>query len=406
MTPSPTAPTPRRRNGRRGFRIMPWLGLAALATLITIGFLPRPTPVEVALAGRGPLRSTINEEGRTRIRQRYIVSAPVAGNLRRIPFRAGAEMKAGDTVVAVIDPVHPPLLDARNRAQAQARRDASASSLEKARIEQQFASAELKRIAKLHAQQIASPQELEAAQLREATASKDAATAEANLKAAELELAVFNNPSSSATDESVAPVSVITPISGKVLRIFEESSRAVLAGTPLVEIGDPADLEVVIETLSRDGAAIPPGTRVELDQWGGADPLQALVRLVEPSAFTKISALGVEEQRVNVVADLMTPASERPGLGDAFRVEARIIVWESEDVLKVPSGALFRSGRQWSVFVLKDGRAALRKVDVGRAGSTETQVLGGLDAGEEVILYPGERIQDGQLVKPIQISRD
>jgi len=185
--------------------------------------------------------------------------------------------------------------------------------------------------------------------------------------------------------------------------VFEESTRPVTSGTPLLEVGDPADLEVVIEVLSRDGAVIEPGAKVELEQWGGSKPLEAKVRLVEPAAFTKISALGVEEQRVNVIADLVTPPELRANLGDNFRVEARIITWETNATLKAPSGAFFRRGAQWETFVVEGGRARLRKVTVGRSSGTEMQILDCLKEGEEVILYPGDRIHDGQRVRQIRI---
>ena len=204
-------------------------------------------------------------------------------------------------------------------------------------------------------------------------------------------------------DASSKLVEVRSPVAGRVLHVFQESERPVTAGTPVLDVGDPADLEVVVELLSRDGAALSPGTRVELEQWGGPKPLEARVRLVEPAAFTKISALGVEEQRVNVVADIVTPLAERQTLGDNFRVEARVIVWEDTKVLKVPVSALFRHGSEWSAYVVRDGRAALVPVQAGRSSGTETQVLGGLREGDEVILYPGDRVQDGMRVNPVKI---
>jgi HlyD family secretion protein len=190
-----------------------------------------------------------------------------------------------------------------------------------------------------------------------------------------------------------------------VLRVFEESARAVAAGTPLLEIGDPADLEVIVEVLSRDGAIIQPGMKVEFEQWGGGAPLNGVVRLVEPAAFTKVSALGVEEQRVNVVADFAEPPAERGNLGDQFRVEARIITWSDPDALKVPAGALFRQGNNWAAFVVVDGRASLRKVQAGQSSGTETQVLDGLKEGETVIIYPGSRIEEATRVQALQIER-
>jgi HlyD family secretion protein len=360
--------------------------------------------VEIARATRGILRATVNEEGKTRIRQRYLISAPVTGQLRRIPFKAGAEVQAGQTVLAIIDPLSPAMLDARSRALAEARRDTAAANLDKARATHTFTASELRRFERLYAEKTVSIQELEAAQMHDASATKEEAAAQSALRQAEAELAQFT-PSDAGTNAVSLPTEVKAPVTGRVLRVFEENARVVNAGTSLLEIGDPADLEVVIEVLSRDGAAISPGTKVELEQWGapGASDLLARVRLVEPAAFTKVSALGVEEQRVNVVADLLTAPEQRRNVGDAFRVEARIIIWETDQALKVPAGALFRRGDQWAAFVLADGCAQLRPVKVGRSSGTETQVLEGLKEGEEVILYPGSRIQAGQRVRAIQI---
>jgi HlyD family secretion protein len=372
-----------------------------LVALIVAGLWPRPLPVETARASVGTLRATVNEEGKTRIKQRYLVSAPVTGQLRRIPFKAGAEVRAGETVLAIIDPVSPVLLDLRTRTAAYAKRDTATANVEKARAAQRFAASDLRRLEKLHAERMVSVQELETAQLREASAAKELAAAESALRQTEAELAEFTANTPTGTNTLSGPVEVKAPVNGRVLHVFEENSRVVTAGTPVMDIGDPADIEVAVEVLSRDGAAIPPGTPVELEQWGGGEPLRAKVRLVEPAAFTKVSALGVEEQRVYVVADLLTPLEQRRNVGDNFRVEARIIVWEARDVLKVPAGALFRKGEQWAAFVVAEGRARLRTVNAGRSSGTETQVLDGLKKGEEVILYPGSRVHDGQRVIPV-----
>jgi HlyD family secretion protein len=396
----PTSQTSANRHTRRW---LPYAGAVVLVALITVGLWPRPIPVETARIVVGTLRATVNEEGKTRIKQRYVVSAPVAGQLRRIPFKAGAEVQAGETVVAVIDPLSPTLLDARTRSAAEARRDTAVANRDKAQAGERFAASELRRQEKLHADKTISVQELETGQLREASTAKELAAAESALRQAEAELAEFAGNAPVGTNTVLDPVQVKAPANGRVLRVFEENARSVAAGTPVMEIGDPADLEVVVEVLSRDGAAIPPGTPVELEQWGGGEPLQAKVRFVEPAAFTKVSALGVEEQRVNVVADLLTPPDQRRNVGDAFRVEARIIVWEARDALKVPAGALFRQGEQWAAFVVTDGRARLRIVKAGRSSGTETQVLEGLKQGEEVILYPGSRVRDGQRMTPVTL---
>lgn len=374
-----------------------------LIGLIVAGIWPRPVPVETAVAALGALRTTVNEEGKTRIKQRYVVSAPVGGQLHRIPFKPGASIQADQTVLAVISPLTPTLLDARARSLAEARRDQASANLEKSRAGQAFATNELQRFERLFTEKTVSAQELDGARWREASAAREESAAEGALRQAEAELAGFPGTGDPDPGPASEPREIKAPITGEVLRVFEENARVVQPGTPLLELGDPTDLEVVVDVLSRDGAMIPPGAKVEFDQWGGSEPLQGRVRLVEPAAFTKVSALGVEEQRVNVIADLVTPVEQRRSLGDNFRVEARILVWEGNQALKVPTGALFRRGERWATFVVAEGHAALRWVKVGHASSTETQILEGLQPGETVILYPGSRVQEGQRVTQIQI---
>jgi HlyD family secretion protein len=407
MSPSPSEQPPKTRrtvSNHRTRRWVPYLGGLVLLILIAAGLWPKPVPVETARAVHGLLRATVNEEGKTRIRQRYVIAAPVAGQLRRIPFKAGAEVIAGQTVLAVIDPVSPTLLDARSRATGEAKRDLASANLEKSQAAHSFSGSELHRLERLYADKTISIQELEGAQWRDASAVKEQAAAESALRQAEAELAESSSGISTESATVCAAREIKAPASGSVLRVFEENARVVTAGTPLVEIGDPTDLEVVVEVLSRDGAAIPAGAKVEFEQWGGAEPLIGRVRLVEPAAFTKVSALGVEEQRVNVVADLLTPPEQRKNVGDNFRVEAKIIMWEAKDALKVPAGALFRQGDQWATFAVVNGQARLQTVKVGRSSGTETQILEGLKADDSVILYPGSRIRDGQKVTPIHIS--
>lgn len=415
MTPPPQTPPPRsetpprddriRRNGRspQFRRLIPYAAGIALLVAIGLGLRPKPVPVELTKVTRGPLQATVNEEGRTRIRQRYVIAAPVAGNLHRIPHKPGATVVAGQTVLATLDPLPPALLDARHQRLAEARRDTARANLEKAVSALGFAASELRRAEKLFADRTISTQQLEEAQWRQTAATKELAAAESALREAEAELAQFIQPPAP-TQPQDPPTTVVAPVSGRVLRVFEESARAVTQGTPLLEIGDPTDLEVVIEVLSRDGAAIAPGTRVLLEHWGGPNPLEARARLVEPAAFTKISALGVEEQRVNVVADIVSPQSEWTGLGDGFRVEARILVWETNSTLKVRTGALFRQGTQWATLAHVAGRAQLRLLQTGRGNDREIQVTEGLQEGDEVILYPGDRVKAGDRVTRLQVS--
>jgi HlyD family secretion protein len=396
-------PKPRSRLLHRLRQALPYAGALLLVTLILAGLWPRPTPVETAHVTLGALRSSVDEEGRTRVRHRYVVSAPVTGQLRRIDLQAGTEVQARHTVVAIIDPVAPALLDARTRVLAEARRDAASAQVDKARAASEFAASELRRFTRLRKEGSVSAQELEAAQLRDTAAVRDLAAAESALRQAEAEMAEFK--SLPGAEPARPPVEVHAPADGRILRVLEESARVVLAGTPLVEIGNPGDLEVVIEVLSRDGAAITAGTPVELEHWGGPRPLQARVRLVEPAAFTKVSALGVEEQRVRVIADLLTPPDQRPTLGDQFRVEARILTWQDDRALQVPSGALFRHGQGWATFVMENLRARQRSVQIGHASRTHTQIVSGLQEDEAVILYPGDRVRDGARVRPLQLSR-
>lgn len=404
-TPAPArpAPTPARRP-RRPRRWLPYALATALVLVLVAGFRPQPIPVETSHVTRGLLREVIAEEGRTRIRHRFTVSAPVHGQLRRIDLKPGAPVEAGTTIVATLDPITPTLLDARARSLAEARRDAAAAQLDKARTAHRFATNDLRRFEQLFAEKTVSQQELESFQWRDAAAAKELAAAESALRQAEAELAQFTPSTTPSANPAPVAIDLRAPASGRVLRVFEENARVVSAGTPLLELGDPTDLEVVIEVLSRDGATIPAGAPVELHQWGAPEQLHARVRLVEPAGFTKISALGVEEQRVNVIADLVSPPETRPGLGDQFRVEARIIVWQTDDALQVPVGALFRRGTAWAAFTLANGRAALRTVTVGRTSGTATQILDGLRDGDPVILYAGDRVREGQRVRPVQVS--
>lgn len=365
---------------------------------------PRPVRVDVAVAEPGSLRVTIDEEGETRVRERFVVAAPVAGRLARIDLKAGAEVQAGD-VVARLDPLP---LDPRTLAEARARLEAAEAAQREASARVAQARASLaqatrsaQRARKLAKPGTISPEELELAELAETTRQKEVeaalfaeTVAAHNVEAAR---AVLLAPDGDkvARCGSQPCVEVRSPVSGRVLRVVEASERVVPVGTPLLEIGDPMALEVVVDVLSSDAVKIQPGAGVVFEDWGGDRTLQGRVRVVEPSGFTKVSALGVEEQRVNVVADFVEPPAM---LADGYRLEARIVVWESPEVLAIPASALFRRGSQWEVFAVVDGYARRRPVEIGHRTPQRVEVTAGLQAGAAVVLHPSDMISDGTRV--------
>ena len=408
--PSPARPaTARPASGRR---VLPWLGLAALAGAVAVGLWPRPLPVETAPVTRGPLVVTVDDEGMTRVRHRHVVTSPAGGHLRRIDWKAGAEVVAGRTVLAVLEAAPGDFLDARLQAQAEARvraagaaREAAAAQRERAAAADRLAAADLTRARRLREERVISPQELEAAQLRAEAAAQELRAAGFAVQVAAFELQQAEAVAARGLPGApLEPLAITAPVNGRILRVFQESTRVVPAGFPLLEVGDATDLEVRIEVLSRDGVAVQPGARVLLEQWGGAEPLQARVRLVEPSAFTKISALGVEEQRVYVIADLVDPPERRPTLGDSYRVEARIVVWENPAALQAPAGALFRRQGGTQAYVASEGRARLRTVRTGRSNGLRTEIVEGLREGEQVIVYPGDQVAEGRAVRGLTVT--
>jgi HlyD family secretion protein len=410
------APTSAPRNGQRRWQQhLPWLGGALLVALIVIGLWPKPQPVEIAMVVYGPLVVTVDEEGMTRVKNHYVVSSPVAGQLQRIDWKPGALVEAGKTVIAVLETKGADLLDARGEAQARAQIQAATAARElataqqtRARASAKMAESDYARMRELFAAGSISRQELDTVETRAITTLQEARAAEFALQVAVFELAqaqavlLRGQPAGAAARGE--PLIIASPVNGRVLRVFQESERVVPAGFPLVEVGDPADLEARIEVLSRDAVAIRPGARVQLEQWGGRVALNARVRWVEPAAFTKISALGVEEQRVNVIVDLTDPLELRPTLGDAYRVEARIVTWESDRVLQVPSGALFQRGGNWQTYVVEGGRARLRTVQTGYSNGLVTEIVEGLDVDEPVIVYPGDKIADGVRVRRVSVK--
>jgi HlyD family secretion protein len=385
--------------------------LGFLVALGIVGFLvyafwPQRVPVDVTEVARGPLQVTIDGEGRTRVREVYIVSAPVAGSVLRIESKVGDAVVAGETVLATLRPADPTILDRRSRRQAEATVKAAeaAQTLAKAevvraQVEQEFLRAELDRKRKLADRGTVSQSTLDRAEMEAKTSGAALDTARAALRVKEFELenarAQLIGPlGEPGPDGGVCCVEVHAPVDGRVLRIMQKSEGVVAAGEPLIEVGNLADIEIVVDLLSADAVQVSEGAAVSIEDWGGGRTLAGLVRRVEPYGFTKVSALGIEEQRVNVIIDFNDPPERRESLAHGFRVMARIAVWQSEDVLKAPMGALFRDRDRWAVFVMADGLAHLRHVEVGQANGREAEITAGLEAGERVILHPSDLIAD------------
>ena len=369
----------------------------ALAAILVWWAAPAPLAVEVAKAVRGPIEVTVDEDGVTRARDRYVVAAPVAGRLLRLRWREGDAVRA-DEKIADIAPLP---LSAADREQLEAKLEGARAMgrqaeerVARAQADLEQARRERKRVEDLVAQKFVSAQALEQAVLAERVKDNDARAMRSQAIAAAADVKAASGALASL--RARAPlVAVRAPVAGRILTIPEKSERVVPAGTPIATVGDPGDLELVVDLLSSDAVRVRPGTRMLVAGWGG-ETLEATVRLVEPAAFRKISALGVEEQRVNVIADFrQVPA----GLGDAYRIDARVVIAERADALKVPAGALFRHEGRWAVYRVEDGRARLRPVEAGLRGAREVEVAGGLAEGDEVVLYPGNELAEGRRIR-------
>lgn len=393
---------------RRPKRPLVWVFGALIVIALAFALRPGSVPVDLAVVERGLLRVTIDEEGETRVRDRFVVSAPVAGRVLRIDLEPGDAVTAGKTVLASFQPGLPALLDARTRAEAEGRVNVARAALEEARAgrdraqtDRDFAESDLKRQRELDRAGLVSAEKLEAA-VADARAKADALrlaesairTAQRGLEVAQAALVVAGGASKS------SPILIRAPVTGVVLKRLRESESVVPAGEPLLEIGDPKNLEVVSDLLSTDAVRISRGNSVLIEGWGGEKTLKGKVRRIEPSGFTKISALGVEEQRVNVVIDFDDVAVGENTLGDGFRVEVRIVVWEKQNVLKVPISGLFRLGEDWAIYVVADGRAARRTLTIGQRNSLEAEVLSGLQPAEVVIVHPSDAVEEGVRVTP------
>jgi HlyD family secretion protein len=372
------------------------LVLAGAGLLIALAFRPKAINAEVVAARVSPMMVTIDDDGMTRVIERYVVASPVAGRHARVEVHAGDAVRAGDVMVRV----NPAPLDARQVAEITARLNAAQERLReaqateaRARIAMQQAARDRKRGESLNASGIAAARDLEQWRTAENDARRDHDAAVFRTRAAAFDVETIR----AGLEASVAaePLLLHAPVAGRVLRVTDESETVVPAGRVVMEIGDPSQLEIVADILSSDAVKVRAGQDVLVHGWGGDQPLHATVTRVEPSAFTKISALGVEEQRVNVLARIIDPP---PQLGDQFRVDVSIVLW-SGSALNVPNTTLFHAGDRWALFVVRDGRARLQPVAIGHRGSMQTEIASGIRNGDAVIAYPSDQLRDGVRVR-------
>jgi len=384
------------------------LVLVVVAGGIYMAFQPKPVAVDLAVVAAAPMAVTVGDEGRTRIREIYEVSTPVAGRVLRLERSVGDAVTKNETVLAVIQPGDPAFLDRRNRTQVRSAIKAARAALKlgeadlaRTKAEYDFAGNELRRAEALAAKRNLSAQSLDRAQLDFKKAGAAMATAKATMQMRRYELeeieAALINPSVKAEGrpEGGCCVEIKAPVNGRVLRLLRQSESIVQAGTPLVELGNPKDLEVVVDLLSTDAVKVLPGATTKIIDWGGEGDLVGSVRLVEPYGFAKVSALGIEEQRVNVIIDFAADQKKAQTLGHGYRVNTRITVWQRDGVVQVPLAALFRHQNKWAVFVAKNDIATIAYLELGKRNSEAAEVLGGLAKGASVVLHPGDRISEG-----------
>ena len=394
-------------NGRK--KIGLWIIAAVIVILIIYGFMPRPVPVSTAEVHEGSMQVIIEEEGKTKVKDRYSIMAPVAGFIQRLPYEVGDDISKGQSLF-LLEPLPSQTLDPRQQAQARASVEAAEAALKAsneaiqvALADSSLASAEYSRIQNLFATGSATDQMLDQAEasrqraeshLRSAIFSHQVATHEYEAARTALDYVAFQGPAGNRQT-----VSVFSPISGCVLRIYRKDEGITGAGQPILDIGDSGALEIVVDVLSEDAVRIAPGMRVLLQRWGGDHNLEGVVDRIEPVGFTKISALGVEEQRVLTHVHFTSPASQWSRLGDGYRLQVQFILWESDSVVQIPGSALFREGQNWAVFIVQDHRVRTRQVRIGRRSGLTVQVLEGLEPGEIVVTHPEETIAEGSRVR-------
>ena len=392
---------------RRRIFIMVITAVVILA--LVYGFMPKPLPVDLAQALRGPMRVTIDEEGKTRVRDRFVISAPVAGFLRRIELEVGDPVKKRQ-VIAELEPLRSSVLDPRARAEALAAVSSAQAALHAAKengraaeAAADYAAKNFERQKKLFEMGYVARDTIEQADADAKRTGAALLSAEAAVRAARFDLeraqSLLGHSAAEGVSDRERIVQVRAPSAGSVLKLHHESEGVVNSGDPIIDIGDPSKIEVKVEVLSADAVQIRPGTPVLFERWGGTEPLSGVARIVEPAAFTKISSLGVEEQRVLVIADITSLPETWKRLGDAYRVEASFIIWEGRDVLHVPASALFRKGEGWAVFCYENRRARLREVTVGHRNGLVAEIVKGITEREMVITHPDESIKDGSRVR-------
>jgi HlyD family secretion protein len=387
-------------------------GAATLAGALIWALWPMPQPVDIAPVTRGPLEVVLLAEGVARVRDPYTITAPISGTTTRSPVEIGDQVQAGETVVAVIQPADPALMDARSRAQAEAAIAEAEAAVALAQTNIARADSALAHAAAQYArgQGLAQAGTIAQRMLEDLAQAVTAASQTVAVAQAEHDLAraALLRAQAQLTGPDPHPlpdaapgaccVQLRAPLTGTVLNVTDRNARQVAAGTPLLTLGDITDLEIETDLLSADALRVAIGARAMVERWGGAGVLDAQVRRIEPAAFTRVSALGIEEQRVRVLLDLLTPPQQRAGLGDQFRVHLRLVLWETPDTLQIPNGALFRHNGGWAVFRENGGRAELAAIEIGQQARESTEVLAGLSQGDRVILYPAASIADGVAV--------
>jgi HlyD family secretion protein len=397
-------------------RLRPWAWPAGIALLVAAGlafsFWPRAVAVDIEEAAKAPMMTAISDDGITRVREVFVLSAPIAGKLLRVESHAGDFIEARKTVVATIEPSDPAFLDARAQRQlgfmvsaARAARDLAQANLQGREAEQKLAARELGRARELFSKGVVSKARVDTAEASLSALDAAVATARAALRQREFEIqtaeaALVSPGAAAAGDQAGCCIQLRAPVDGQLLRVLQENESIVMPGQPIAEVGDPANLEIVVDLVSSEAVQVAEGDEVIITQWGGQGDLKGQVRRIEPFGQQKVSALGIEERRVNVLIDIASPRAEWARLGHGFQVEAAIVRWRGENVLQVPVGALFRQGKDWAVYRVDGGRARLATVVTGHFNDATAEITQGLAPGDRVILHPGEGVSDGVKVAP------